>query len=156
MATYHYTLPWTVLDVGNNSLVLNRSDGILLDDQGNEHPVTTPAGVPANVSTGPSGVTAPFHAQIPYGRVRFGSVEDAVEAAVFSIESMAALETATQAAADAASMRATVEAIAATASEVAYFYRDTEGDIWVTGEPVLVGGGVPRLDANGDPVVLFL
>ena len=46
--------------------------------------------------------------------------------------------------------------IAATASEVAYFYRDTEGDIWVTGEPVLVGGGVPRLDANGDPVVLFL
>ena len=72
MATYHYTLPWTVLDVGNNSLVLNRSDGILLDDQGNEHPVTTPAGVPANVSTGPSGVTAPFHAQIPYGRVRFG------------------------------------------------------------------------------------
>ena len=152
MATYHYTLPWTVLDVGNNSLVLNRSDGILLDDQGNEHPVTTPAGVPANVSTGPSGVTAPFHAQIPYGRVRFGGVE----AAVFSIESMSALETATQAAADAASMRATVEAIAATASEIAYFYRDTEGDIWVTGEPVLVGGGVPRLDANGDPVVLFL
>ena len=104
------------------------------------------------MSTGPSGVTAPFHAQIPYGRVRFGGVE----AAVFSIESMSALETATQAAADAAAMRATVEAIAATASEVAYFYRDTEGDIWVTGEPVLVGGGVPRLDANGDPVVLFL
>ena len=71
-------------------------------------------------------------------------------------ESMSALETATQAPADAASMRATVEAIAATASEVAYFYRDTEGDIWVTGGPVLVGGGVPRLDANGDPVVLFL
>ena len=151
MATYHYTLPWTVLDVGNNSLVLNRSDGILIDDQGNEHPVTTPAGVPANVSTGPSGVTAPFHAQIPYGRVRFGGVE----AAVFSIESMSALETATQAAADAAEMRVIVEAIAATASEVAYFYRDSEGDIWVTGEPVLVGGGVPRLDANGDPVVIF-
>ena len=155
MATYHYTLPWTVLDVGNNALVLNRSDGVLLDDQGNEHPVTTPAGVPANVSTGPSGVTAPFHAQIPYGRVRFGGVESAVEAAVFSIESMAALETATQAAADAAEMRIIVEAIAATASEVAYFYRDSEGDIWVTGEPVLVAGGVPRLDANGDPVVIF-
>ena len=56
---------------------------------------------------------------------------------------------------DAASMRATVEAIASTASEVAYFYRDSAGDIWVSGDPVLVGGGVPRIDANGDPVVVF-
>ena len=64
-------------------------------------------------------------------------------------------EQAIQAAADAAAARAAVELIAETASEIAYFYRDTEGDIWVTNEPVLVGGGVPRLDANGDPVVIF-
>ena len=151
MATYHYTLPWPVLDVATGQLLAGRTDGVLIDDVGNAQPVTTPAGLPTDVVTGPTGVTAPFRAQIPYGRVRFGTVE----AAVFSNENMGSLQAAQAAAADAAATRAAVEFIAENATEISYMYRDAAGDVWVSEEPVVVGGGRPRLDPYGDVWVDF-
>ena len=151
MAVYTYSIPWAVFDSDAADFVRNRDDGVLLDASGATIPTNSLLGVASPVRTGPHGTTVAVTASIPFGHVRFG----AVTTAVWADEQANALATAQQAAADAASMRATVEAIASTASEVAYFYRDSSGDIWVSGEAVLVGGGVPRIDANGDPVVVF-
>ena len=153
MAGFAFTFPWVVQDWTTGQLTQNRADGELLDPD-TEQPVEVfdVNGQMTTLKTGPFGTLAPFTSHVRHGIARFGEVRTLV----ISDGALNSSEQAIQAAADAAAARAAVEAIAETASEIAYFYRDTEGDIWVTNVPVLVGGGVPRLDANGDPVVLFL
>ena len=153
MAGFAFTFPWVVQDWTTGQLTQNRADGELLDpDTDQPVDVFDVNGQMTTLKTGPFGTLAPFTAILRHGIARFGEVRTLV----ISDGALNSSEQAIQAAADAAAARAAVELIAETASEIAYFYRDTEGDIWVTNEPVLVGGGVPRLDANGDPVVLFL
>ena len=152
MAGFAFTFPWVVQDWTTGQLTQNRTDGELLDpDTDQPVEVFDVNGQMTALKTGPFGTLAPFTSHVRHGIARFGEVRTLV----ISDGALNSSEQAIQAAADAAAARAAVEAIAETASEIAYFYRDTEGDIWVTGEPVLVGGGVPRLDANGDPVVIF-
>lgn len=152
MAGFAFTFPWVVQDWTSGQLTQNRADGELLDpDTDQPVEVFDVNGQMTALKTGPFGTLAPFTANLRHGIARFGEVRTLV----ISDGALNSSEQAIQAAADAAAARAAVEAIAETASEIAYFYRDTEGDIWVTNEPVLVGGGVPRLDANGDPVVIF-
>ena len=151
MAVYRYTIPWVMFDSNAGELIKNRNDGVLLDAAGTTVPTKTLLGVPTQVQTGPHGTTVAFTAEIPFGHVRIGTVTSAV----WADEQANALGIAQQAAADAAAMRAAVELIADTATEIAYFYRDPAGDIWISDSPVLVGGGVPRIDVNGDPVVVF-
>ena len=152
MAGFAFTFPWVVQDWTTGQLTQNRADGELLDpDTDQPVDVFDVNGQMTTLKTGPFGTLAPFTSHVRHGIARFGEVRTLV----ISDGALNSSEQAIQAAADAAAARAAIELIAETASEIAYFYRDTEGDIWVTGEPVLVGGGVPRLDANGDPVVIF-
>lgn len=148
---YHFTMPWPVLDVLENTLVKDRNDGVLLANDGTEVQATTPLGVVSPIRTGPSGTTSAFLAPIPAGRVRFGTVE----AAVFADENMIAAPLAEKAAADAAATRAAVEHLAANASEISYLRRDANGDVWVTQDPVVSGGGFPRVTPEGDVIVSF-
>lgn len=151
MTVYRYTIPWLVIDDATGDPVRNRSDGVLFDPSGTAVPAKTLLGVATAIQTGPKGTTVDFTAEIPMGYVRFGSVETAV----WADAQANALPVAEQAAAEAAAMRAQVATIAENASEVAYFYRDANGDIWISDTPVLVGGGVPRVNVDGDPVVVF-
>lgn len=151
MSTYHFTLPWVVLDAVSAQLVSNRTDGVLLNHAGEQVAATTPLGVPTTIRTGPAGTTIPFHASISAGRVRFGDVE----AAVFADENMDAAERAETAARSAAATLASMQRIEDTASEVTYLYRDTAGDVWVSDTPVTQGGGRPRVTTDGDVVVTF-
>ena len=152
MAGFAFTFPWVVQDWTTGQLTQNRADGELLDpDTDQPVDVFDVNGQMTTLKTGAFGTLAPFTSHVRHGIARFGEVRTLV----ISDGALNSSEQAIQAAADAAAARAAIELIAETASEIAYFYRDTEGDIWVTGEPVLVGGGVPRLDANGDPVVIF-
>lgn len=150
MAIYHYTLPWVVVsDTG--APIGARSDGALLDIDGNPVTATTSLGVPTLVATRPQGTTLPFQADIPAGRVRFGDVE----AAVFSDENLNALPSAEAARIAAENAYAAVQHIGETAAEITYLYRLGE-DVWVSDTPVVEGGGKPRVDpVTGDVWVDF-
>lgn len=151
MSTYHYTLPFVVLDAATGAPVPNRTDGVLLDADGNEVPTTTPFGVPTRLSTSPVGTTAPFLAPIPAGRVRFGTTD----AAVFADENFTAAERAAQSAALAQEVLDKVTWIGQNASEVTWLYRTPDGSVMVSDTPVITGGGKPRVTADGDVVVTF-
>ena len=148
---YHYTLPFLVLDSVTGVPVPNRTDGVLLDGDGNEVATTTPYGVPTRVTTSPVGTTAPFLASIPAGRVRFGTVD----VAVWADENFTAAERAEQAAALAQQTLDKVTWIGENASEVTYLYRSPDGSVMVSDTPVITGGGKPRVTADGDVFVTF-
>ena len=148
---YHYTLPFLVLDSVTGAPVPNRTDGVLLDGDGNEVATTTPYGVPTRVTTSPVGTTAPFLATIPAGRVRFGNVD----AAVWADENFTAAERAEASAALAQQVLEKVTWIGENASEVTYLYRAPDGSVMVSDTPVVTGGGRPRVTAEGDVIVTF-
>ena len=151
---YHYTLPFLVLDSVTGVPVPGRTDGVLLDGDGNEVATTTPYGVPTRVTTSPVGTTAPFLANIPAGRVRFGTVDTAV----WADENFTAAERAEQAAALAQQTLDKVTWIGEHASEVSYFRRDANGDVWVTELPVInpADAGRARVTNDGDVIISFL
>ena len=152
MTTYHFTLPWVVLDSATATLIRDRADGVLLDRYGQQVDARTPLGVPTLIRTGPAGTTVPFVADVPAGRVRFGTVE----AAVWADENMDAAERAEAAAADARAVLERVTWIGENANEVSYFRRDLNGDVWVTDTPVIDGtGGYARIDSTGDVILTF-
>ena len=152
MAQYGYNFPWVVIDRMDGQPTANRTDGQLLDPVTRDVVQVVDAnGAAVPLRTGPYGVLANFTADILYGLAKFGDTETLV----MSDECLNALEEARDAKAEAAAAREAVERVAETATEIAYFYRDGAGDIYVSDTPVLVGGGVPRLDSNGDPVVVF-
>lgn len=152
MAGFAYTFPWTVVDWTTGELTKNRTDGELLDPETNLPVAVVDAnGTPVPLKTGPFGTLEPFTAPIGRGIARFGEVRSLV----ISDSTLDSSDQATRAAAAAEAAAASVAYIADTATEIAYFYRDPAGDIWISDSPVLVGGGVPRIDANGDPVVVF-
>lgn len=148
---YHFTLPWVVLDHTTGVTVPNRSDGVLLDRNGVQVETTTPYGVPTRISTSPAGTTAAFMAPIPAGRVRFGKVD----APVWADENMDAAERAEAAQAAAQQVLDTVTSIAQNATEVTYFGRTPEGDVYVSPVPIVTGGGRPRVTPSGDVVITF-
>lgn len=154
MAVYHYTLPWVVLDPVTGELVKNRADGVLLDKDGNGVVATTELGVPTTIRTGPSGTTGPFLAEVPMGRVQFGTVQ----AAVFADEQHDAADRAEAAQAAAEATLAEVTRIADTSTEVSYVYRDPAGDLRVSSTPLsLAQGGMPlRVDPTTGDVIATL
>ena len=151
MTLYNYHWPWVVWDYAASMPATDRVDGILKDPAGNTVPTFDETGAPAPLRTGASGVVRPFQAEIPRGVAHFGEGR----AVVISDDAFDAREQALAAAADAAATRAAVERLADNAQEIAYFYRDAQGSIWLSATPVLVGGGVPRINEDGDPVVVF-
>ena len=151
MSDYAFTFPWIARDYTAGTPASDRVDGVLEGPDGQVVATYDETGAPAPLRTGASGVVRPFRSSVVRGVARFGEAR----AVCVSDEAFESHEAALAAAAEAAATRAAVEQFAENASEVAYFYRDSAGDIWVSGDPVLVGGGVPRLDANGDPVVVF-
>ena len=148
---YHYTLPFLVLDSVTGAPVPNRTDGVLLDRDDNEIPVTTPFGVPTRVATSPVGTTAPFLAGIPAGRVRFGTADTAV----WADENFTAAQSAEQSAALAQSVLDKMTWIGNNATEVTWMYRTDAGDVFVSETPILTGGGKPRITPEGDVYVTF-
>lgn len=149
---YHFTLPWVVLDRDTMTLVKDRTDGVLIDRDGNEVAVMTPMGVPTKISTSPVGTTLSFNAPVSMGRARFGNVE----AAVFADENLDAAERAEAALAAAREVVEHVQWIGENATEVSYFRRDANGDVWVTEHPVIDGtGGKPRITTDRDVVITF-
>lgn len=150
--SYAYTFNWVVYDRQTKTIASSRSDGHLEDK-------TTKAliktfdvnGLEVPLRTDSAGILAEFYADATSAHAVFGETRSLV----ISDYALDAKAEALAAAADAAATRAAVERIAETATEVAYFYRDGAGDIYVSDTPVMVGGGVPRLDSNGDPVVVF-
>ena len=152
MAGFAYTFPWTVIDWTTGELTKNRTDGELLDPETNLPVAVVDAnGTPVPLKTGPFGTLEPFTAPIGRGIARFGEVRSLV----ISDSTLDSSDQATRAAAAAEAAAATVAQIAETATEISYFYRDTNGDIWISATPVLTGGGVPRLNSDGDPVIVF-
>ena len=152
---YHYTLPWVVLDTSDPNtprLVAGRTDGVLVDRDGNQVDATTPLGMPTQIVTSSAGTTVPFQATVPAGRVRFGNVE----AAVFADENLDAAERAEAAAQTAKDALSAIQHIGETATELSYFRRDSNGDVWVTELPVIDGtGGKPRVTSDGEVVIAF-
>ena len=151
VSQFAYNFAWIAWDYNAGTVASDRTDGVLEGPDGQIVPTFDENDAPAPLRTGASGVVRPFRADVVRGVARFGEAR----AVVISDDGFESHEAALAAAAEAAATRAAVEQFAENASEVAYFYRDAQGDIWVSGDPVLVGGGVPRLDANGDPVVVF-
>lgn len=148
---YSFTFPWIAWDYTLDGLAADRSDGVLKDPDGVVVATFDENGAPAPLRTGAAGIVRPFQAEIPRGVAWFGEGR----AVVISDDAFESHDAAIAAAADAAATRAAVERLADNAQEIAYFYRDAQGSIWLSATPVLVGGGVPRIDANGDPVVVF-
>lgn len=148
---YHYTLPWPVLDSGTATLVKDRNDGVLIDIDGTQVEALTPLGAPTPIRTGPAGTTLVFHASIPAGRVRFGSVE----AAVFADENMNALPAALAAQTAAVAAQTAAERAAANAVVVSHIRRTPDGEVFFTSTPVAAGGGQPIIRDDGTVVIRF-
>lgn len=151
MSDYAFTFPWIAWDYTAGTPASDRVDGVLEGPDGQVVATYDETGAPAPLRTGASGVVRPFRSSVVRGVARFGEAR----AVCVSDEAFESHEAAVAAAAEAAATRAAVERIAENATEIAYFYRDPAGDLWISPTPVLIGGGVPRIDENGDPVVVF-
>lgn len=152
MATYTYGHYFVVYDARTGLLSANRSDGRLLDHFGAEVEARDLNGIVVPLRTGPAGVIENFTAEISHGTAEFGTVRTTVfsDAAMDGADAARAAQTAAEAAA------ASVQWIADNATELSYLTRDPNGDVWVHEDPVLVGGGKPRIDpVTGDVTVFF-
>lgn len=152
MAQYGFTFPWVLIDRVTNQPSGDRVDGQSLHPVTREPvPVYDMLGQQVSLRTGPYGIISTFTADVSAGVARFGETETVV----ISDAGLNATDTALAAAADAKAARDAIELLAGTATEITYLYRDAAGDVWVSETPVIIGGGRPRVDSNGDVWVDF-